>query len=200
MLAVNRTKQQSFFADVLARAMAIAACAAFWWLWLTLVLAVILAIAGSTRRLDVSPSTIVAALALLAILLLIGGLLLIQPVFARVHTAAMTLLTFLARHRRSIAASIGRTSIWLLKATVVVALVVASAGVYVATLWTGMTLTVMTADQLERLPVELGPDAIVPWFVTFARMYIAVGLLAACVAVGYVLATRRMPRLSRERT
>ena len=199
MLAMNGTKPRTFFADVLARAIAIAACAAFWWLWLTIVLAVILAIAGSTKRLDVSPSIIVAGLALLAILLLIGGLLVIQPVFALAHATAMAHMAFVERRRRSIAASIGRTLIWLLKASVVVGLVVASIGLYGGTLWAGMALTVMTAEQLERLPMELGPDAIVPWIVTFARMYIAVGLLAACVAVGYVLVTRGMPRLSRER-
>ena len=181
--------------DIVARAMAITACAAFWWLWLTLDIGVVLAIAGSTRKMDVSPSVIVAALALLTIVLVIGGLFAIQPVFARAYTVAMALLTFLLRHRRAIAASLWRISVSVLKWSLIVGGVVVGIGAYVQALMWGMALTVMTADQLGSVPTELAPDAIPVWVETFARMYVAIGLFAICIAVIYLPAKRGRRRL-----
>ena len=192
---MNGNVRVGSFTDIVARAVAIAACAAFWWIWLSVDLAVILAIAGSTKKLDVSPSVVLAVLALLTIMLLIGGLILVPPIFARAHTAAMALIAFLQRHHRAIAASIRDVSILLLKTILVVATAVAASGIYVGALGWAMTLMVMTADELEGMPVELGPDAITSWLVAFARMYLATGLLATCLAVLYVLVKRGMPRL-----
>ena len=191
---MNGTARVGLLTDMVARAVAIAACAAFWWIWLTVDLTVVLAIAGSTKKLDVSPSVVVAVLALLTIVLLIGGLLLVQPIFARAHAAAMALTAFLERHHRAIAASIRDVSILLLKTILVVAAVVAAVGIYVQALAWAMTLMVMTADQLDSMPVELGPDAITPWLAAFGRMYVAIGLLSTCLALPYVLVKRGMPR------
>ena len=180
--------------DIVSRAIAIAACAGFWWLWLTLDIWVTLGIAGSARKLDVSPSVILAGLALFAIVLLIGGLFAIQGVFPRAYSAAMSLMTFVVKHRRSIAASIRRTVIFTVKLSVIGLAIVVGIGAYVQALSWAMTLTVMTADQVDSLPAELGPDAIAIWLATFARMYIAIGLFAICAAAIYLPARRGLPR------
>ena len=181
--------------DMIARALAIAACAAFWWLWVTLDVGVVLAIAGSTKKMDVSPSVIVAALALLTIVLVIGGLFAIQHVFAPAYRIAMTAMTFLLRHRRGIAASVWRISFSVLKWSLVLGGVAVGVWAYGQALMWAMALTVMTADQLGSVPTELGPDAIPVWVETFARMYVAIALFATCIAVIYLPARRGMSKL-----
>ena len=195
MRAPDHFATGSFVTDIIARAAAIASGAAFWWLWLTVDIAVVLGIAGATRKLDVSPSVVVAALALLTIVFLIAGLFAIQPIFEGAYKAATATLTLIGRHRRAITGGIARISISLLKLSLIVVGVVAGIGAYVQALMWGMALTVMTADQLGSVPTELGPDAIPVWVATFARMYVAIGLFAICIAVIYLPAKRGVPRL-----
>ena len=165
------------------------------WLWLTLDIAVVLAIAGSTKRMDVSPSVVVAVLSLLTIVLVVGGLFAIQPVFARAYTVALRFMSFLLRHRRAITAWLWRVSVSVLKWTLVLAAVLVGIGAYVQALMWGLDLTIMTADQLGSVPTELGPDVIPVWVETFARMYVATLLFAICIAVIYLPAKRGMPKL-----
>src|SRR3954470_16234083 len=167
--------------DLVARAIAVSACALFWWGWLTIGLGIVGSAPGSTK-VDASPAIVLAVAAVAATGVFAAGLFITQWLFGVARGRAMAALSYLLAHRRAIVrAVIG----------VVVALALIFGGVtaflgvvylYGFGLSTSATLAVQTAERIDRLVFDLSFEAGIQWAAAFARIYAAVLIVSLGVA------------------
>src|SRR3954467_1510072 len=86
--------------DLVARAIAVSACALFWWGWLTIGLGIVVSAAGSTK-VDASPAVVLAIAAVAATSVFAAGLFLTQWLFSVAHVRAVTVLAYLVARRHA---------------------------------------------------------------------------------------------------
>lgn len=179
-------------ADIVARGIAFAAVALFWWIWLTIWLGVLVSVAGS-RSLDAPPAVVLAGAAVAATVLLAVGLFFMNALFTMTHGRAVVALSYLAAHWRQIAkAVLVIGSVLLLTFGAFVGFVAILYG-YGFAVWSSMQLTIQAAEQIGVLKPDLTLDAALGVAAAFIQMYLAVTIVAACIALTY-LAGRQLLR------
>jgi hypothetical protein len=171
--------------DFVARGIALAAVALFWWIWLTVWLGVLVAVAGS-RSLDASPAAVLAGAAVAATILLALGLFLMNALFTITHTRAGVALAYLGAHWRQAAkAVLVIGGLLLLMFGGLMGFVAVLYG-YAFALWSSMQLTIQAAEQVGVLTPDLSLDSATAVAAAFTRTYVAVAIVVACIAVPYL--------------
>jgi hypothetical protein len=171
--------------DFVARGLAFAAVALFWWIWLTVWLAVLVSVAGS-RSLDASPAAVLAGAAVAATILLVVGLFLMNALFATTHRRAAVALAYLGAHWRQAAkAVLAIGGVLLLMFGGLMGFVAVLYG-YGFALWSSMQLTIQAAEEIGVLAPDLSLDGVSGVAAAFVRMYLALTIVLSCIALPYL--------------